>query len=43
MTQPTEADRFRALAKQLVAVPKAEIDKREAAYQKAKAARKTKA
>lgn len=29
----TEADRFRAFAKKVVSVPKAEIDRREKAYQ----------
>jgi hypothetical protein len=34
---PTDADRFRDFAKRLVAVPKAEIDRRERANEKAKA------
>jgi hypothetical protein len=47
MTKPpptTEADRFRAFAQKVVSVPKATIDRREAAYQKArKALRKARA
>ena len=43
MTKPTEADRFRAFAQQVVSVPKAEIERREAAYRKQRAAKKAKA
>jgi len=40
----SEADRFRAFAQKIVAVPKAEVDRREKAYQKArKALRKARA
>jgi hypothetical protein len=35
-----ERDRFEALAKKLVAVPKKEIDKRAAAYERRKARKK---
>ncbi len=35
-----EYDRFEKLAKQLISVPKSEIDKREAAYQRKKIAEK---
>jgi hypothetical protein len=36
-SQPSEEySRFEKLAKQLIAVPKSEIDKREAEYQRAK-------
>ena len=38
-----EYARFEKLAKQLLSVPKSEIDKREAQYQKKKAAKKRKA
>ena len=38
-----EYQRFEKLAKALIAVPKSEIDKREAEYQKKKAAKKRKA
>ena len=38
-----EYQRFEKLAKALIAVPKSEIDKREAGYQKKKAAKKRKA
>jgi hypothetical protein len=34
----TESDRFRAFAQKVVAVPKAAIDRREKAYQKAREA-----
>jgi hypothetical protein len=37
-----EYSRFESLAKQLIAVPKSEIDKREAEYQKQKKAGKKK-
>jgi multidrug resistance efflux pump len=43
MKTQSEADRFREFAKRIISVPKAEIDKRQAEYQKAKAARKAKA
>jgi hypothetical protein len=36
----TEADRFRNFAAKVIAVPKAEIDRREAAWQKARKARR---
>ena len=47
-TKPTkppseEYARFEKLAKALIAVPKSEIDKREAQYQKKKAAKKRQA
>jgi multidrug resistance efflux pump len=38
-----EYQRFEKLAKQLIAVPKSELDKRQAAYEKKKAAKKRKA
>jgi hypothetical protein len=38
-----EYQRFEKLAKALIAVPKSEIDKREAQYQRKKAAKKAKA
>lgn len=38
-----EYQRFEKLAKALIAVPKSEIEKREAEYQKKKAAKKRKA
>lgn len=38
-----EYERFEKLAKQLIAVPKTEIDKRQAEYEKKKAAKKRKA
>jgi hypothetical protein len=34
MKEKTESDRFRAFAKQIIAVPKSEIDRRAAAYAK---------
>lgn len=37
-----EYQNFEKLAKQLISVPKSEIDKREAEYQKKKAAKKRK-
>ena len=40
--QSDEYQRFEKLAKQLIAVPKSEIDKREAEYQKHKKASKKK-
>ena len=40
MTEKTESSRFRDFAKQIVSVPKAEIDKRDAAWKKAKAVKK---
>jgi hypothetical protein len=44
MSKPTEADRFRALAKQVISVPKTEIDRRAAEYaKKREASRKAKA
>jgi hypothetical protein len=47
-TKPTkppsdEYQRFESLAKALIAVPKSEIDKRQAEYEKKKAAKKQKA
>jgi multidrug resistance efflux pump len=38
-----EYARFEKLAKQLIAVPKSEIDKRQAEYEKKRAAKKRKA
>lgn len=38
-----EYQRFEKLAKQLISVPKSEIDKRQAQYEKKKAAKKRKA
>jgi hypothetical protein len=38
-----EYERFERLAKALIAVPKSEIDKREAEYQRKKAAKERKA
>ena len=38
-----EYARFEKLAKQLISVPKSEIDKRQAEYEKKKAAKKRKA
>ena len=38
----SEADRFRDFVKQVVSVPKEEIDKRQAEYEKKKAAKKRK-
>jgi hypothetical protein len=38
-----EYARFETLAKQLIAVPKSELDKRQAEYEKKKAAKKPKA
>ena len=40
MTKPTESSRFRDALKQIVSVPKAEIDRREAEYRKIRAAKK---
>jgi hypothetical protein len=40
MTKQTDASRFRDALKQIVSVPKAEIDRREAAYRKMRAAKK---
>lgn len=37
-----EYQRFEKLARQIIAVPKSELDKREAAYQRAKKAAKKK-
>jgi hypothetical protein len=43
-SEPSEEyQRFEKLAKQLIAVPKSEIDKRQAEYEKKKAAKKRKA
>lgn len=41
-TSSDEYQRFEKLAKQLISVPKSEIDKREAEYQKHKKIRKKK-
>ena len=41
-TEPTQFERFRQFAKQIVSVPKAEIDRREKAYKKARAKAKRK-
>jgi hypothetical protein len=41
--QSEEYARFEKLAKQLISVPKSEIDKRQAEYEKKKAAKKRKA
>ncbi len=41
--QSEEYSRFEKLAKQILSVPKSEIDKREAQYQRKKAAKKRKA
>jgi hypothetical protein len=38
--EPSQSEKFRAFAKQVISVPKAEIDRREAAYQKERAAKK---
>jgi hypothetical protein len=38
MKEQTESERFRSFAKQIIAVPKAEIDRRAAAYAKKRAA-----
>ena len=38
--EPKPFDRFQELTKRLVAVPKKEIDRKEAAYQRRKARRK---
>jgi hypothetical protein len=38
----TAAERFKGFAKQIVSVPKEEIDKREAEYQNQRATKKTK-
>ena len=35
-TEPTPSERFKQLARQVISVPKAEIDRREAEYQKAR-------
>ena len=40
MTKPTESSRFLDLAKRVVSVPKAEIDKRDAEWKKARKAAK---
>jgi hypothetical protein len=40
MTKQTESERFRAALKQIVSVPKAEIDRREAEWRKARKAKK---
>jgi hypothetical protein len=42
-SQSDEYQRFEKLAKQLISVPKSEIDKRQAEYEKRKAAKKRKA
>ena len=39
-SQSEEYQRFEKLAKQLISVPKSEIDKRQAEYEKKKAAKK---
>jgi hypothetical protein len=39
--QSEEYQRFEKLAKQLISVPKSEIDKRQAQYEKKKATKKT--
>jgi hypothetical protein len=42
--EPTEFERFRVFAKQIISVPKAEIDRRQAEYSKSrKALKKAKA
>jgi hypothetical protein len=41
MTKQTDSTRFLEAMKQIVSVPKAEIDRREAQYRKARAAKKT--
>jgi len=38
-----EYDRFEKLARQIISVPKSEIDKRQAAYERKKAAKKRRA
>ena len=45
LTKPPSEEyaRFEKLAKQLISVPKSEIDKRQAEYEKKKAAKKRKA
>lgn len=40
--EPTPFEKFQDLAKRVIAVPKSEIDKREAVYKRARAARKAK-
>jgi len=40
MNKPTDSTRFLEAMKQIVSVPKAEIDRREAEYRKARAAKK---
>jgi len=42
MKNQTDSTRFLEAMKQIVSVPKAEIDRREAAYRKGRAAKKTK-
>lgn len=42
-TPSEEYTRFETLARQLISVPKSEIDKRQAEYEKKKAAKKRKA
>lgn len=39
-TEPTPFEKFRDFAKQVISVPKAEIDRREAEYQKQRAEKK---
>jgi len=41
--QATEADKFREFAKQIISVPKSEIDRREAEYKKSRAKLKRRA
>jgi hypothetical protein len=38
--EPSQFEKFRAFAQQVISVPKAEIDRREAEYQKGRAALK---
>jgi len=41
MTKQTESNRFRDFAKQVIFVPKTEIDRRDAAWKKARKAKKS--
>jgi hypothetical protein len=42
VSSKTESNRFLAAMKQIVSVPKAEMDRREAEYRKMRAAKKSK-
>jgi hypothetical protein len=41
MSDPTPYERFKALAKKVVSVPKAEVDKRESVYRQKRAKKRS--